>query len=222
MEENKAEFKMSESIAEISKAMGGFSTEVGKIAKDANNPFFKSKYASLSSILDAIAEPLAKNKLSINQFPLGSNGMVTILAHQSGEYMMSTFYMTPKDNSPQSYGSVITYQRRYALGAILGLNIDEDDDGNKASFKAATKENVKSTMKSKPVEVKGKVEQGVKTNYSVALLALLKTRMNNMKPTKAEIIEYLGEYGIEFDNPEEKTSDEEAERIYMRLSKIKS
>jgi hypothetical protein len=52
--------------------------------------------------------------------------------HVSGEWISATYEMKPTKDDPQGAGSVITYQRRYALGAALGLNIDEDDDGNKA------------------------------------------------------------------------------------------
>ena len=53
--------------------------------------------------------------------------------HESGEFIMETYQMKPVKNDPQGIGSSITYQRRYALGAVLGLNIDDDDDGNGAS-----------------------------------------------------------------------------------------
>jgi len=59
--------------------------------------------------------------------------MSTILMHKSGEWLGSHFTMKPVKNDPQGIGSCITYMRRYALAAILGLNIDEDDDGNSAS-----------------------------------------------------------------------------------------
>jgi hypothetical protein len=103
------------------------------IKKDAKNPFFKSSYASLSNILDSIKIPLAESDLSFSQHPMGENGMSTILMHKSGEWLGSHFTMKPMKNDPQGIGSCITYMRRYALAAILGLNIDEDDDGNSAS-----------------------------------------------------------------------------------------
>lgn len=123
----------SESIKEIAAALCKFHSEVGKIKKENTNPFFKSKYADLSSILDVIEEPLHKNGLSFVQFPTGEHEMMTMLMHTSGEWIKGSFTMKPTKNDPQGLGSVITYQRRYALGAILGLNIDEDDDGNAAS-----------------------------------------------------------------------------------------
>lgn len=124
----------SESIKNLALALIKFNTLVGKVKKDSNNPFFKSKYAALPDILDAIEKPLSESGLTINQFPEGDHGLTTILIHaESGEYMMATYTMTPTKNDPQGIGSCITYQRRYAIGAVLSLNIDEDDDGNKAS-----------------------------------------------------------------------------------------
>jgi hypothetical protein len=125
--------KKSESIKNISTALAVFHIKMDVIKKDAKNPFFKSTYASLSNILDAIKIPLAESDLSFSQHPMGENGMSTILMHKSGEWLGSHFTMKPVKNDPQGIGSCITYMRRYALAAILGLNIDEDDDGNSAS-----------------------------------------------------------------------------------------
>lgn len=125
--------RTSESIKEISKAMVEFHSKVSKIAKSESNPFFKSKYASLANILDVIAKPLNESKLVILQFPTEQYKLTTRLLHESGEWFEDTYEMQPTKHTPQDAGSVITYQRRYAIGAILNLNIDEDDDGNKAS-----------------------------------------------------------------------------------------
>ena len=122
-------------IKNLATALNAFQGEVSKIAKTATNPFFKSKYASLSDILDVIREPLFNNGLSFVQFPKGKYGLETMLMHVSGEWVSESYEMEPTKKDPQGAGSVITYQRRYALGAILGLNIDVDYDGNKASEK---------------------------------------------------------------------------------------
>lgn len=135
--------EQSESIAELSQALAKFHGEVGKIKKSSNNPFFHSKYASLSDILDAISSPLEKSGLAVVQFPV-NEGLATQLVHTSGEWMRASFSMPPveavidkntgeKAVTPQSMGSAITYARRYAISAVLCLNIDEDDDGNAAS-----------------------------------------------------------------------------------------
>ena len=123
----------SESIKELATALCKFQGSVEKIKKASTNPFFHSKYANLADILDVIREPLSEAGLSFVQFPKGQCELETMLMHVSGEWMSETYEMKPTKNDPQGLGSVITYQRRYALGSILGLNIDEDDDGNKAS-----------------------------------------------------------------------------------------
>lgn len=128
--------KHSETISEITKAIVNFHKEVKKIKKESKNPFFKSSYASLSNILDCIEEPLSSNGLTILQFPEKDFELITRLQHESGEFFESSYTMIPAKTDPQSIGSLITYQRRYALGAILNLNIDEDDDGNAATKKA--------------------------------------------------------------------------------------
>jgi hypothetical protein len=143
--------KKSESIKNISTALAVFHIKMDVIKKDAKNPFFKSTYASLSNILDAIKIPLAESDLSFSQHPMGENGLSTILMHKSGEWIGSHFTMKPMKNDPQGIGSCITYMRRYALAAILGLNIDEDDDGNQASGNSQS--NHKSTNNSDKAEL---------------------------------------------------------------------
>jgi len=123
----------SESIKQLATSLCAFQGEVEKIKKTATNPFFKSKYANLADILDIIRVPLAENGLSFVQFPKGEYGLETMLMHTSGEWLSESYQMKPTKDDPQGAGSVITYQRRYALSSILGLNVDEDDDGNKAS-----------------------------------------------------------------------------------------
>jgi hypothetical protein len=131
----------SESIANIAKALSLFHIKVETIKKDANNPFFKSTYASLSNILDSIKEPLMESGLSIAQFPTMERTLITLLMHgESGEWIESSYEMKPVKDDPQSRGSVLTYQRRYAISAILLLNIMEDDDANASSYVSQKKE----------------------------------------------------------------------------------
>lgn len=130
----------SESIVEISKALVAFHASVGKVRKASTNPFFKSKYANLSDILDVISEPLTEAGLAVVQLPHGTNELTTRLMHSSGEWLEDTYTMAPTKNDPQGMGSAITYQRRYAIGALLSLNIDEDDDGNTASRPVRTEQ----------------------------------------------------------------------------------
>lgn len=121
----------SESIVNLSKSLSLFHTKVSTIKRDSLNPFFKKNYASLSNILNEIEMPLLESGLTFTQFPCGQNGLTTILLHsESGEYIMANYLMQPEKNTPQALGSSITYQRRYSLCAILGLNVEDDDAEN--------------------------------------------------------------------------------------------
>lgn len=127
--------KKSDSIMELAKALCKAQSEMGGAAKDANNTFFKSKYADLSSVMRVIKEPFANNGLSFVQFPLcdgQSAGVETILMHESGEWLQSEYLMPLVKRDPQGSGSAITYAKRYALQAMCGIP-SEDDDGNLAS-----------------------------------------------------------------------------------------
>lgn len=127
--------EMSPSIVEIAKALHAAQGEMSGAKKGAANPFFKSKYADLNSVVDAIREPFCNHGLSYSQFPIyedGSAGVTTILMHASGEWMRDSLTLPVVKKDPQAVGSAITYARRYALQSIAGIP-SEDDDGNAAS-----------------------------------------------------------------------------------------
>jgi len=140
--------KKSESIKNLGLALCNFQASMGKVSKESSNPFFKSKYASLANILDTIQKPLSEANLAFSQMP-DENALTTILIHsESGEWIESSYVMpVAKQNDPQAMGSAITYARRYALGAILGLNIDDDDDGEKAMGRTSTPKREEMTPK---------------------------------------------------------------------------
>ncbi len=125
----------SDTIVELAKAMSLAQGEMGGAHKGANNPFFKSKYADLGAVIEAVKEPFAKHGLSYVQFPIEDNGRVgveTILMHSSGEWMSNKFTVQLSKQDAQGAGSAITYCRRYGLQAVAGIP-SEDDDGNAAS-----------------------------------------------------------------------------------------
>lgn len=149
------DMEKSESIINLTKALAKFHNTVGKISKDAKNPFFKSNYASLSHILQEIQEPLEVAGLVISQFPNG-DGLTTILIHcESGEYLQATYTMpVAKQNDPQALGSAISYARRYAVSSILSLKID-DDDAEKATNRKPSMQEIASKSNDKPWLNKG-------------------------------------------------------------------
>lgn len=119
-----------ENPKELFTALSTFQGSLKSVKKDAENPFFKSSYATLDACWDAIREPLSENGLSIFQtlaFENGVDFLVTTLAHSSGQSTSSKARLMPVKNDPQAMGSCITYMRRFALCAILGLTQSDDD-----------------------------------------------------------------------------------------------
>ena len=110
----------------LSKAQGEF----GGVAKDGVNPHFKTKYATLASVLDAVKAPLAANGLALVQL-IQPEGLVTVLMHESGQSIQSVAPL-PQNALPQVLGSALTYMRRYSVMAMLSVAADDDDDGNAA------------------------------------------------------------------------------------------
>lgn len=125
-----------ENIQNIAKAMVAAQSEMSNAKKDATNPFFKSKYADINSIREAVLPILNKNGISVLQPMInidGKNFIKTVLLHESGEYLESlTEVVYSKANDAQAQGSGITYARRYGLQSFVCVGA-EDDDGNNAS-----------------------------------------------------------------------------------------
>lgn len=132
-----SEITQSPEIDKLATALVSAQAQLKPAAKDSTNPHFKSKYASLQSVWEAAQPCLAKNSLSVLQTFGQSDGDVmhitTTLLHNSGQFIRGTLSIKPQQATPQGIGSAITYGRRYALAAILGIVTDDDDDGNAAS-----------------------------------------------------------------------------------------
>ena len=108
--------------------------------KDSTNPFYKSSYADLASVQDAIRDPLADNELAVVQGASSEGARVTVttmLAHSSGEWFSSALSATAKDESPQSLGSCVSYLRRYGISSLIGV-AQIDDDSESAQPRPAT------------------------------------------------------------------------------------
>lgn len=132
----------------LAAAQGGFD----KCVKDFLNPFFNSKYADLATVIGATRPAMSENGLSIIQIPSFDGAIVTVdtlLAHKSGEWLGGSMSARPSKVDPQGIGSCVTYLRRYAYSAIVGI-AQEDDDGTAAA--EPMKKEEKKSWADKPVE----------------------------------------------------------------------
>lgn len=132
----------SETLKELATALAKAQGKIKGALKDSANPFFKSKYADLSSVVEAIREPLAECGLSYVQIAHDGESCAkveTLILHSSGEWLSCGITSVPVSKADaQGFGSAMTYARRYSLSAAFGV-APEDDDGN-AAAKAAPKE----------------------------------------------------------------------------------
>lgn len=160
------------------KALFNVQKEIGlTLTKDAKNPFFKSNYVSLPNLSENIQPVLQKNGLLLQQPPVSVDGRTyvkTKITHvDSGETEeILTLVTSVKENDPQAMGSGITYMRRFALMAYLGIAA-EDDDANAASGKSTT-----SNVTAGPP----------KTIQPVTATATTTTKTTFKKPTKVESV----------------------------------
>jgi len=162
-----------------------FVTTLGQlqnVAKNALNPHFRNRYASLDAILDAVRPILASNGLCLSQEPIfveGKAGVTTRVIHSSGETRESTLFLPLKDQTAQGVGSALTYARRYAISSILGIAADDDDDVAEAS--QPQKPNI--TVKKKDSEVPA--------HPSISPIDALSSIMWDNSIDDAHVIEFL-------------------------------
>lgn len=126
--------RKSESIENIAKALVKFQAEVKNPPNTAVNPFLKNKYAPLNDILNLVRPILSKHGLGVIQAPSGdgeSISIATMLMHESGEWIEpEPLVLKAEKATAQGAGAAITYGRRYALSAVLGISSEDDDDGS--------------------------------------------------------------------------------------------
>lgn len=130
----------SRNLDQLATALCAAQSEFAAVPKDADNPFFRSRYASLATVVKTTTPVLAQHGLCVSQtigYRDGSDTLTTVLLHVSGEYLRDTMRLHLAKDDPQGQGSAVTYAKRYAYQAILGVICDEDDDGNAASPKVA-------------------------------------------------------------------------------------
>ena len=146
------EILSSPEMGELAKAMVKVQRALAPVCKDAENPFVKSRYATLNAVIDACRDALIAQAVWVVQVPVaveaGHLGLMTKLVHgESGQWQSSLMVMPLPKNDPQGYGSALTYARRYGLATLVGLVSEADDDGE-ASM--PTRSRAKAAEKAKP------------------------------------------------------------------------
>lgn len=171
---------MSATIGKLAEALSKVQGEMGAAEKNADNPYYKSKYADLATCWAVAREPLSRNGLAVVQTTEqsqldGARPVVTVntyLIHTSGEWISGRLSMPLAKNDPQGVGSAVSYGRRYGLSAILGIvGKEEDDDGNSASIpptaaparKAAVKAQAAPQAEAKKADGRAKAVRALKS-----------------------------------------------------------
>jgi len=191
----------SENINELMAALAKAQGEMNGALKDSANPFFKSKYADLSSVWDACRQPLSKNGLAVVQLietdQEGEMSLMTTLGHSSGQWMRSKIPIKinaskeGRVNELQLLGSALTYLRRFALSAIVGVAPadDSDDDGNESGKSAdysskknrAERVHIDSSPKAYVTQAQAKELEAIVNECSEKYITNIKKRMEERK-----------------------------------------
>ena len=143
-------FSQSEQVDQIAIALCESQKAFARIVKDTVNPFYKSEYATLPSVIDATRTALATNGIAVVQglgFDAGNCTVTTSLIHKSGQWVRSIAETPLSKQDAQGVGSAATYLRPYSLQAMLNISSEDDDDGNVASAKQERPTVVRSTVK---------------------------------------------------------------------------
>ena len=193
--------KTSESINELAAALCKAQAEMRTAPMSGTNPHLRNRYATLNDIIDTARRPLADNGLSYVQMPCNPEaidipfiGLTTRIMHSSGQWLETTVYF-PMDggankavSAVQAAGSVLTYMRRYALGAALGIVADEDADGNAPPAKtqappaAQPAANGKAAADSGPLpDDELTIEEAPAAHFIAAAAGLLETDTETLK-----------------------------------------
>jgi hypothetical protein len=164
----------------LSAAMAKAFAEIEAATKTANNPHFKSKYADLGAVIDAVKPPLIKHGLFFTQrsHPAENGVSVeTVIHHEGGEELsLGTLFVPANKQDAQGFGSALTYARRYGLMTAFGVPA-EDDDGNAAARSAPKANGAKPPVTDEQRDLiqqlapgAGKTVQGICEAYRVSSL----------------------------------------------------
>jgi len=201
----------SEQINELAEALAKVQAKIKPAPFDSVNPYFKSRYASLGSVIE-VAKVIAEVGLSYSQLPVADGwyaGIENVLMHKSGQYISQRFMipLDPDKNPVQEFGKAITYCRRYGLASMLGIYSDEDNDGNKPEQKEERKQeqkerkqeqkdDYKATRPYKPDELRDNIRSYAEklnpaTDKQRNLFAMIMSQAIDDKDIRHDVQEYL-------------------------------
>lgn len=165
---------MSENIEALAKALPQAQAAMGDVFKNANNPAFRSKYADLAAVVEAVLPALNANGFTLLQ-PSAFDGervtVGTMLLHESGQWVRCDLSIPLGKRDAHGIGSAVTYGRRYGLQAMSGV-APEDDDGNAAARPSTAPQTLPETKRAEPAAptLAGRAERLVATLKSVKTL----------------------------------------------------
>lgn len=164
----------SSTLGNLAAALAAAQAMIRGAVKDSANPFFKSSYADLQSVWDAIRQPLATNGLCVVQSTsvsaTGQLLLVTTLIHKSGEWISGEYPIVPVKAEPQAYGSALSYGRRYALAAMCGV-YQVDDDGEAAQARPTAPSVLRTVVETAPPAVQVQVAKAIDESLTKAQAA---------------------------------------------------
>lgn len=180
-------FRHSDGIDQLCKALAAAGAEFPEITKDTENPYFRSQYADLATLIKATRPVLSKHGLCIVQAPATKGSVAnvtTMLMHTSGQWLSSDLELPSTKTDAQGLGSAITYARRYAYQSILNVAGEEDDDGNAATGKPQE-------------DRKSRSDETGKGRINPVQLRAFNSACKSGQKTEAQIVEYMGSIGHE-------------------------
>lgn len=167
----KENIKMSENplfspeLGEISKALSQAQKEFHEAVKDSKNPFYKSTYANLESCIEASRPALTKHNLAVthalSENEKGDFILITTISHSSGQFIRSKLRLLIDKNDMQKLGAAITYARRFAYAALIGLS-QTDDDGESLMERNEPQPKIGLTQKKQEIEIKPSLTEDLK------------------------------------------------------------
>lgn len=155
--------RQSEQINELASALAKAQAKMKPAKKNTSNPFFKSQFADLESVVKSCMPHLNEQGISVMQIPAMEEGkqiLETILAHSSGQWISGTYPINPVKNDPQGMGSAMSYARRYSLSAMVSqITAEDDDDGEGAMDRQTEGPKVEQKTKTKGLSESGTISE---------------------------------------------------------------